>query len=229
LGHHKKRLWVQTHWCASESHVSLLPLSLTWGCQQLVNHIYYCASKWKIACYLRNLICHSCQVRALQGHYDVRCCFRGRISNKVPWFYVAEGLESMDLRLHSQSIRHKALGRNFNVKVRHIYLMLFYLHNEVKCGTHGSLSVWHFFVHDIHLVINSTHEFLFCVSFNVFVCRVFSGISWNMLFIWGSAHNHLAHILSLKFQVLCMDIMQSHFLQNFMASLNSWVISSSQE
>jgi len=58
------------------------------------------------------------------------------------------------------------------------------------------------FVHDIHLVINSTHEFLFCVSFNVFVCGVFSGISLNMLFILGSAHNHLAHILSLKIQVM---------------------------
>jgi hypothetical protein len=77
------------------------------------------------------------------------------------------------------------------------------------------------FIHDIHLVINSTHEFLFRVSFNVFVCGVFSGISLNMLFILGSAHNHLAHILSLKFQVVCMYIMQSHFLQNFPSSLNS--------
>jgi hypothetical protein len=77
------------------------------------------------------------------------------------------------------------------------------------------------FVHDIHLVINSNHEFLFCVPFNVFVCGVFSGISLNMLFILGSGHNHLAHIRSLKIQVMCMDIMQSHFLQNFTSSLNS--------
>ncbi len=86
LGTSQKRLWVQTHWCACESHVSLLLPSLTWGCQQLVNHVYYCASKRKIACYLRNLTCHNCQVRALQGHYDVRSYFRGQISNKIPWF-----------------------------------------------------------------------------------------------------------------------------------------------
>jgi len=139
-----------------------------------------------------------------------------------------EGLESMDLRLHSQSTRHKALGE----------ILMWKGGTSIWCNFNSTMkSLWNswqlvrlaLFVQDIYLVINSTHEFLFCVSFIVSVCGVFSGISLNILFILGSAHNHLAQILSLKIQVMCMDIVQSHFLQNFMASLNSWVISSSQE
>jgi hypothetical protein len=139
LGTSKKRLWVQTHWCACESHVSLLQLSLTWGCQLLVNKVYYHASKRKIACYLRNLTCHNCQVQALQGHCDVRSCFRGWFLG----FHVAEGLKSMDLGLHSQSTRHKALGQILMWKGgTSIWCNL--PPQWSQCGAHGSLSVWHF-------------------------------------------------------------------------------------
>jgi hypothetical protein len=41
LGILKKGSWVQTHCCAKDIPSDSLPLSLTWGCQQLKGEIYY--------------------------------------------------------------------------------------------------------------------------------------------------------------------------------------------
>ncbi len=66
----------------------------------------------KIACYLRNLA-----TIAKSEHYKGIImegpASGGELAIRFLGFHVAEGLKSMDLGLHSQSTRHKALGENF--------------------------------------------------------------------------------------------------------------------